>query len=134
MGVTNVRSRYVCVAAGAIMILLGLSPKLAAVVEAVPQFVLGGAGLVMFGMVAAAGVRILGGGRRLFRAAGNLMIVAISVGVGMIPLVADKFFQFLPTVLGPLLQSGIVLAMISAVLLNLYYNGRGAARTAPAPT
>jgi len=122
VGVTNVRSRFVCVTGGLIMLALGLSPKLAAVVEAVPPFVLGGAGIVMFGMVAATGVRILSGvdfaGNR-----NNLMIVAISVGLGMIPLVAAKFFQFTPPILEPMLKSGIVLTTISGVLLNWWYNG-----------
>ena len=59
VGVTGVRSRWVTVAGGGIMLLLGLLPKMAALVEAVPQVVLGGAGLVMFGMVAATGARIL---------------------------------------------------------------------------
>ena len=59
VGVTGVKSRYVCVAAGLIMMLLGMLPKMAALVESLPTFVLGGAGLVMFGMVAATGVRIL---------------------------------------------------------------------------
>jgi NCS2 family nucleobase:cation symporter-2 len=57
-GVTGVKSRCVCVA-GVIMIVLGLLQKMAAFVESIPTFVLGGAGLVMFGMVAATGIRIL---------------------------------------------------------------------------
>ncbi len=83
---------------------------------------LGGAGLVMFGMVVATGVRVLSGvdyvGNR-----NNLFVVAISVGVGLIPLVADKFFQFMPPQLAPLLHSGVLLSTIAAVVLNLYYNG-----------
>jgi NCS2 family nucleobase:cation symporter-2 len=135
VGVTGVRSRFVCVAAAAIMILLGLSPKLSALVAAAPAFVLGGAGLVMFGMVAATGVRILSSVDYADNP-NNLFIVAISVGVGLIPLVAPKFFQFMPPVLAPLLNSGILLSVIAAVLLNLYYNGLkgGAARTAAGPT
>ncbi|MGL5735978.1 MAG: nucleobase:cation symporter-2 family protein, partial [Beijerinckiaceae bacterium] len=50
VGVTGVRSRWVCVAGGVILLLLGLTPKLAQLVESVPTFVLGGAGIVMFGM------------------------------------------------------------------------------------
>ena len=61
VGVTGVRSRYVCVMGGGILVLLGLIPKLAFVVASVPSYVLGGAGIVMFGMVAATGIRILGG-------------------------------------------------------------------------
>ena len=59
VAVTGVKSRWVCVAGGVIMIVLGTLPKMAAFVEAIPLFVLGGAGLVMFGIVAATGIRIL---------------------------------------------------------------------------
>jgi len=101
---------------------LGLLPKMAALVEAVPQFVLGGAGLVMFGMVAATGIRILAGvdfkGNRH-----NLYIVAISIGFGMLPLVAPRWMQQTPHALHSLLESGILLAALSAVLLNLFFNG-----------
>jgi NCS2 family nucleobase:cation symporter-2 len=122
VGVTGVRSRWVCVTGGVIFIVMGLIPVLAAVVEAVPQFVLGGAGLVMFGMVAAAGIRILAAVDYKTNRH-NLLIVAISIGFGMIPLVAPNFFQHMPKALSPLLHSGILLAGIVAVLLNLYFNG-----------
>jgi uric acid transporter len=122
VGVTGVKSRWVCVAAGVIMIVLGLLPKMAALVESVPQFVLGGAGLVMFGMVAATGIRILANvdfkGNRY-----NLYIVAIAIGAGMIPLVAPRWTQQMAHGLHPLLESGILLTAIAAVLLNLYFNG-----------
>ena len=122
VGVTGVRSRFVCVAAGLIMIALGLVPKMGALVEAVPQFVLGGAGLVMFGMVAATGIRILSNVD--FRSNRyNLYIVAISIGAGLIPLVAPRWNQQMPHALAPLLESGILLTSITAVLLNLYFNG-----------
>ncbi|HRJ70173.1 MAG TPA: nucleobase:cation symporter-2 family protein [Beijerinckiaceae bacterium] len=122
VGVTGVRSRWVCVAGGVILLLLGLTPKLAQLVESVPTFVLGGAGIVMFGMVAATGIRILAAVDYSTNR-NNLYIVAISVGFGMIPLVAPKFFQHMPKALGPLLHSGILLAAIIAVVLNLYFNG-----------
>ncbi|WP_284619526.1 nucleobase:cation symporter-2 family protein [Aquabacterium humicola] len=122
VGVTGVRSRFVCVAAGVIMIVLGLLPKMAALVESVPTFVLGGAGLVMFGMVAATGIRILSAvdfrGQR-----NNLYIVAVSIGFGMLPLVAPRWMNQMPHALHPLLESGILLASLSAVALNLFFNG-----------
>ena len=59
VGVTGVYSRWVCVAGGVIMLVLGLIPKLAFIVASVPQCVLGGAGFIMFGMVAATGIKIL---------------------------------------------------------------------------
>jgi len=122
VGVTGVRSRWVCALGGVIMLAMGLIPKLGALVDSVPLFVLGGAGIVMFGMVAATGIRILTAvdfaGQR-----NNLFIVAIAIGFGMIPLVAPQFFKNMPHALAPILESGILLAAIVAVLLNLYFNG-----------
>jgi uric acid transporter len=122
VGITGIRSRWVCAAGGIIMIVLGLIPKMAALVEAVPLVVLGGAGLVMFGMVAATGARILT--RVDFTThRNNLFVVAISIGFGMIPLVAPNFFRQLPHALHPLLESGILLAAMVAVALNAFFNG-----------
>ena len=122
VGVTGVKSRYVCVAGGIIMIVLGMLPKMAAFVESIPIFVLGGAGLVMFGMVAATGIRILSGVD--FRHnRNNLYIVALSIGFGLIPLVAPRWMQQMAHSLHPLLESGILLTSIAAVALNLYFNG-----------
>jgi len=122
VGVTGVKSRWVCVAGGVIMIVLGMLPKMAAFVESIPQFVLGGAGLVMFGMVAATGIRILStvdfkGNRH------NLYIVALSIGFGLIPLVAPRWTQQMAHGLHPLLESGILLTAVAAVVLNIFFNG-----------
>jgi NCS2 family nucleobase:cation symporter-2 len=129
VGVTGVRSRSVTAAGGFILLGLGLLPKMAALVEAVPQVVLGGAGLVMFGMVAATGARILTNvDFRTNRF--NLFVVAISVGFGMIPLMAPNFFKNLPDELHPLLESGILLCAIVSVVLNQFFNGFGSAKEA----
>lgn len=122
VGVTGVRSRWVTVAGGVIMLVLGFLPKMAALVESVPTVVLGGAGLVMFGMVAATGTRILSSVDFKDNPF-NLFVVAVSVGFGMIPLVAPNFFRHLPHELHPLLESGILLSAIVAVLLNAFFNG-----------
>jgi NCS2 family nucleobase:cation symporter-2 len=129
VAVTGVKSRWVCVVGGIIMIVLGMLPKMAAFIEAIPQFVLGGAGLVMFGMVAATGIRILSTvDYRNNRY--NLYIVALSIGFGLIPLVAPRWMQQMPHSLHPLLESGILLTSIAAVLLNLFFNaGRPEAAT-----
>jgi NCS2 family nucleobase:cation symporter-2 len=128
VGVTGVKSRYVCVAAGVLLMLLGMFPKMAALVESLPTFVLGGAGLVMFGMVAATGIRILASVD--FKTnRNNLFIVAVSIGIGMIPLIAPRYLQWLPHGIHPLIESGILLASMSALLLNLFFNGgKGDAR------
>ena len=122
MAVTGVKSRFVCVAGGVILVILGILPKMAALVESLPTVVLGGAGLVMFGMVTATGIRILGNvdfrDNRF-----NAMIVAVSIGVGMIPLVAPNFRQWMPHSIHPLIESGILLSSLTAVLLNMFFNG-----------
>jgi NCS2 family nucleobase:cation symporter-2 len=76
----------------------------------------------MFGMVAATGIRILGAvdfkGNR-----NNLFVVAIALGFGMIPELAPAFNIWLPKVIAPLIGSGILLASVAAVILNLVFNG-----------
>jgi uric acid transporter len=122
VGVTGIKSRYVTVAGGAILIALGLIPKMGALVESVPTAVLGGAGLVMFGMVAATGIRILSQ-VDFTTSRNNLFVVAVSIGFGMIPLIAPNFKQWMPHSIHPLIESGILLATISAVALNALFNG-----------
>jgi xanthine permease len=121
VGVTGVYSRWVCVAGGVIMLALGLVPKLAFIVASVPPCVLGGAGFVMFGMVAATGIRILStvdfAGQR-----NNALIVAISIGFGLIPIVSPNFFHVFPEALKPIFGDGIILTSITAVLLNAFFN------------
>ena len=120
--VTGVRSRYVAAAGGVILIVLALFPKIAHIVASVPQFVLGGAGIVMFGMVAATGVRILGA-VDFERDRHALFVIAISLGLGLIPTLSPNFFQHLPAWAHPVTHSGIVLGTLAAVLINLFYNG-----------
>jgi NCS2 family nucleobase:cation symporter-2 len=122
VGVTGIKSRYVCVAGGLILIVLGLVPKMGALVESVPTMVLGGAGLVMFGMVAATGIRILSTVDYTHNR-NNLYIVALSIGFGMIPLVAPRWSEHMWHELHPLLESGILLTALSAFALNLFFNG-----------
>ncbi len=132
VGVTGIRSPMVCVAGGIIMLILGLFPKLAYVVATVPQCVLGGAGVVMFGMVAATGIKILAGVNYAGIHRTNLFVVAIAIGFGMIPLVSPQLFKSAPEFLKPMLDSGILLATIAAVLLNAYFRPRGGMAIDPA--
>lgn len=125
VGVTGVTSRYVTVVSGIVLVLLSFFPQAAFVVASIPKPVLGGAGLVMFGMVAAAGINIMSsadlGDRR------NQLVFAISIGFAMIPLAAPDFFSAFPKWTTPLVHSGILLAAIAAVLSNLLLNGRNRA-------
>jgi len=122
VGITGVRSRWVCIAASVILVALALFPKMAHVVAVIPHYVLGGAALIMFGMVAASGVCILQA-VDFKNNRHNLFIFAISMGVGLIPMVSPKFFSAAPEFLAPLLNSGVLLSAISAMVLNLFFNG-----------
>jgi len=121
IGMTGVRSRWAVAVSGAILVALGLAPKLATIVASVPQPVLGGAGIAMFGMVAASGIRILGDARLGER--NNLLVVAVSLGIGMIPLAAPAMLDRVPGWAAPFAHSGITLAAIAAVGLNALFNG-----------
>jgi uric acid transporter len=84
----------VSVAAGVVLLLLALLPSTSVLVEPLPTLVLGGAGLVMSGMVAASGIRILVGvdnhGNR-----NTLFIAAMPIGIGTITLIAPKHPQWI---------------------------------------
>ncbi|MDF2499997.1 MAG: xanthine permease [Anaerosporomusa subterranea] len=123
VSLTGVRSRFVIVSAGVILMLLGLFPKAAAVVAAIPTPVLGGAGIAMFGMVAASGIRSLA--QVNFEGNGNAMIVAISLGVGLIPLAVPTFYHHFPSWAQLILHSGITVGSLLAVLLNFCFNEIG---------
>jgi len=121
VGVTGIFSRWVCVAGGVIMLALGLVPKLAFIVASVPQCVLGGAGFIMFGMVAATGIKILST-VNFTTERFNVLIVAISIGFGVIPIVSPNFFHIMPAELRPIFGDAIIMTSIAAVLLNAYFN------------
>ena len=121
VAVTNVYSRWVCVTGGVIMLVLGLMPKLAFVVASVPQCVLGGAGIIMFGMVAATGIKILKS-VDYTRSPHNTLVVATSIGFGLIPIVSPTFFHVMPAQLKPIFGDGIILSSLAAVALNAYFN------------
>ncbi len=119
VSITGVRSRYVATFAGAVLILLGLTPKMGAIVEGIPQPVLGGAGIALFGMVAASGVRTLSTVKFNNK---NILVVAISLGVAMIPIVRDSFYDGFPNWFQTIFHSGISAGAIVAIALNLLLN------------
>jgi uric acid transporter len=121
VGVTGVYSRWVCVTGGGILLALGLIPKLAFIVASVPQCVLGGAGFIMFGMVAATGIKILST-VDYAKERNSVLVVAISIGFGLIPIVSPGFFRIFPEVLKPIFGDGIILTALSAIPLNAFFN------------
>jgi uracil-xanthine permease len=120
VAVTGVKSRYVVATSGLILLGLGLLPVIGRFIAAVPTAVLGGAGLVLFGTVAASGIRTLA--RVDYENNMNLIIVATSVGFGMIPIAAPHFYAHFPAWVATIFHSGISSAAIMAITLNLLFN------------
>jgi xanthine permease len=119
VSITGVRSRYVATFAGGVMVLLGLTPKMGAVVEGIPQPVLGGAGIALFGTVAASGVRTLSTVKFNNR---NILVVALSVGIAMVPVISNNFYNAFPSWFQTIFHSGISAGAIVAISLNLLLN------------
>ncbi|WP_326614598.1 purine permease [Streptomyces scopuliridis] len=139
VAMTRVRSRFVVAAGGGILVLLGLCPVLASVIALVPLPVLGGAGIVLFGSVAASGIQTLA--TAALEKGENALIVAAAVGIGLIPIAAPDFYHAFPKDLLVVLDSGISTGCVVAIVLNLAFNHLGArssseeepAEAAPAP-
>ncbi|WP_026546903.1 nucleobase:cation symporter-2 family protein [Paenarthrobacter nicotinovorans] len=120
VAITGIKSRFVVSAGGLILVILGLLPILGRVVAAVPTPVLGGAGVVLFGTVAASGIRTLA--KVEYKNNMNLIIVAASIGFGMIPIAAPKFYDQFPSWFATIFHSGISSAAVMAILLNILFN------------
>lgn len=116
---TGVKSRWVVAAAGAIMILLGFLPKVAAVVSSIPQPVLGGAALTLFATVAVVGIQTLG--KVDFTDHRNLIIVTTSVALALWVTSYPDVAQGLPAGIDLLFGSGISIGAIAAILLNVVF-------------
>ncbi|MBD9629940.1 nucleobase:cation symporter-2 family protein [Pseudomonas sp. PDM19] len=129
IALSNVKSRFV-VAAGAIMVLMGLFPKLGALIAAVPTPVLAGCAIVMFGMTTVAGIQELS--RVRFEGTRNGIIVAVSVSVGVLPMSFPALFEHASGPLKLVLESGIFLGAFTAILLNLLLNNDKSATAEPA--
>lgn len=120
VAITGVKSRFVVSAGGVILVVLGLLPVLGRVVAAVPTAVLGGAGVVLFGTVAASGIRTLS--KVEYKNNMNLIIVAASIGFGMIPIAAPTFYEQFPSWFATIFHSGISSAAVMAISLNILFN------------
>ncbi len=120
VAVTGIKSRYVVATGGLVLVTLGLLPVMGRIVAAVPSAVLGGAGIVLFGTVAASGIRTLS--KVDYRNNMNLIIVATSIGFGIIPIASPSFYDQFPTWFATIFHSGISSAAIMAIALNLVFN------------
>lgn len=114
--ITGVASRYVGYIVAIMLILLGLFPVVSRFILTMPEAVLGGAMLIMFGTIAAAGVRIISRETLNRRA---IMILGLSLAVGLGISQQPDILQFAPPWLKSLLSSGIAAGGITAMVLNL---------------
>jgi uric acid transporter len=117
---TRVKSRFVVAAAGAIMIVLGLFPKIAALVAAIPPPVLGGAATILFSTVAVVGIQTLS--RVDFHEERNVILVAVSLGLAMTPVAFPNFYRNLPSEWQIIVGNSITMGSLAAILLNIFFN------------
>ncbi|MEI5988815.1 xanthine permease [Enterococcus termitis] len=103
------------------LIVLGLLPKVGAVAQIIPESVLGGGMLVMFGMVAVQGMRMLS--KVDYNNDKNLLIIAISIGFGLGFNMIPTLFQQMPETVRMFTGNGIVMSSLTAIILNLLFNG-----------
>jgi NCS2 family nucleobase:cation symporter-2 len=116
VGMTGIMSRHVVTIAGIIMIICGLIPKIGAVISSMPLPVLGGGVIVMFGMVAAAGMNMLSTINMNRR---NMIIISVSLAVGLGLNLVPSAVQYLPGIWKTLATSAVAPTALLAVILNL---------------
>ena len=115
ISLTKVASRHVAVMAGILLVILRFLPKVAAIITGIPNPVLGGVGIMMFGTVAAAGIRTLSNIKLTER---NLLIIAISMGLGLGVTFRPDVIHNLPEAIRMIFSSGISTGTIAALILN----------------
>ena len=116
VGMTGIMSRHVVTIAGAILVVCGLIPKIGAAVASMPLPVLGGGVIVMFGMVAAAGMNMLTEVKMSRR---NMIIISVSLAVGLGLNLVPSAVQHLPGIWKTLATSAVAPTALLAVVLNL---------------
>ncbi|MCA8428467.1 nucleobase:cation symporter-2 family protein [Burkholderia seminalis] len=115
--ITGVASRHVGIWIAGMLVVLGLFPVVAGVLQAVPEPVLGGAAMVMFGAVAASGINILAGVQLDRRA---LLIIAVSLALGLGVSQVPDILNSLPHALKNVLESGVATGGICALVMNWF--------------
>ena len=117
---SGVRKLKIIYIAGVMLMILGLMPKIGAATLAIPDSVLGGAMIAMFGMVSAYGIKMLS--TVDFDNQNNLMVVAISVAFGLGVTAVPDVFSSLPSSISVITESGIVMGSLAAIFLNVVLN------------
>ena len=120
VGLTGVRSRWVVTTCGVFLLILGLIPKVGQIIADLPGPVIGGAATIMFAMVTAVGIQTLH--KVNFEGNHNLLIVATSLAVGLIPAFDPTFYEAFPKNFQTIFGSSITSTVIVVFFLNLFFN------------
>lgn len=120
MQISGVKTKTVIYITGAMLIVLGFIPKIAALTTIIPASVLGGAMIAMFGMIVAQGIKMLS--KVVSDTEDNSMIIACSIGIGLGVTVVPELFDSLPTSMKILTSNGIVAGSMTAIVLNIVFN------------
>jgi NCS2 family nucleobase:cation symporter-2 len=121
VSLTGVASRHVVTLTGVLLVLAGLFPVLGALIVTIPLPVLGGAGLMMFAMIIAAGIQMLG---RVEHNKRNGLIIAVAIGCGVAVTMRPELLAKLPAFVKEIFASGITVGSLVALFLNLVLPGR----------
>lgn len=116
ISLTGVASRYVVTIMGVLLVLAGVFPVFGALIVSIPMPVLGGAGLMMFAMIIAAGIQMLD---KVERSKRNGLIIAISIGCGLAVTTRPELLDKLPSFFKEIFGSGITVGSLLALILNL---------------
>ncbi|QIM64045.1 nucleobase:cation symporter-2 family protein [Frederiksenia canicola] len=116
ISLTGVASRYVVTIMGVLLVLAGVFPVFGALIVSIPMPVLGGAGLMMFAMIIAAGIQMLD---KVERSKRNGLIIAISIGCGLAVTTRPELLDKLPSFFKESFGSGITVGSLLALILNL---------------
>ncbi|EFL81390.1 nucleobase:cation symporter-2 family protein [Actinobacillus pleuropneumoniae] len=116
ISLTGVASRYVVTIMGVLLVLAGVFPWFGALIVSIPSPVLGGAGLMMFAMIIAAGIQMLD---KVERSKRNGLIIAISIGCGLAVTTRPELLDKLPGFFKEVFGSGITVGSLLALILNL---------------
>ncbi|WP_227368501.1 uracil-xanthine permease family protein [Halomonas sp. M20] len=116
VALTGVVSRYVVAIGGGFLLLAGLLPKLGAIISSIPNAVLGGAVLIMFGMIASAGIKMLSGVDFNKR---NMVVIGVSLAVAIGLPAQEGLYANLSTNMQAVIESGLIPGAITAIVLNL---------------
>ena len=120
MQISGVKTKKVIYITGAMLIVLGFIPKIAAFTTVIPESVLGGAMIAMFGMIVAQGIKMLS--KVVSDTEDNSMIIACSIGIGLGVTVVPELFDVLPKNMKILTSNGIVAGSMTAIVLNIIFN------------